>query len=151
MSSAVDFVVRHHTDAGSGGHALASVSILTIRPGRSAARPDVFAPATDVYETTDGIVVRMEIAGAVMSEVRILLDTDERRLIVRGTRHDPAAGDSRRYYNMEIQCGDFGRDIALPAAVDPEAAVARYEDGFLVIKLRKCAPPVPQRRAITID
>ena len=151
MSELPDCAATRLMAAENGGNHVTSVAILTIRPGHPRLRPDVFAPPTDVYETAGSVTIRMEIAGAVVSQISVVLDPDRRRVLIRGQRHDPAGMERRRYHNLEIQCGDFGRDVILPVPVDAGGAVATYHDGFLVVHLPKCPECPPKSRSIRIE
>ena len=99
-----------------------------------------FEPPTDVYETEEEVMVRLEIAGVDEREVDMRISEQARVLSISGVRGDPAAGQRRKYYHMEIECGAFARRIRLPVPVDGSAAVAHYSDGFLVIVLPKLKP-----------
>ncbi len=96
-----------------------------------------FQPPTDIYETPDALVVRMELAGVNPAEIELWVDEAAGRLTVRGRREDPARSEQRRYYNVEIECGEFVRIVQLPRQVAGEAAGASYENGFLVVRLPK--------------
>lgn len=105
-----------------------------------------FQPSVDVLETSSEIVVRLDLAGAKPPNVRVtLLD---RRLVVDGTRVEPAAayGHDACYLRKEIPFGPFRAWIDLPQTVAVETARARFEDGFLVIRMPKPEPP-PETQA----
>ncbi len=90
-------------------------------------------PPTDVYETDDHIVVRVEVAG--MQEDDFAIQLRGRRLSISGVRRDPGA--KRGYQNMEIRYGAFVSELELGWAVDPDAVDAVYEHGFLHVRLPK--------------
>ena len=73
-------------------------------------RPHVWRPPTDVYETEDAIVVRVEIAG--MREADFTVALVERSLLIRGVRQDLT--ERRAYYQMEIPFGEFSTEVELP-------------------------------------
>lgn len=110
-----------------------------------------FEPPTDVYETEQEVIVRLEIAGLDTTQVDLVISERGRLLSVRGVRGDPAAGQRRKYYHMEIECGAFARRVRLPVAVDDAGAVARYEDGFLVIVLPKLSRASSQERPVPVE
>jgi HSP20 family protein len=107
-----------------------------------------FAPPTDVAQTADGLLVRMELAGVSPASVEILVAEDGRLLTISGDRPHEANDGAQRYLNLEIPRGRFGRRIPLPAEVDAHSAQASYTDGFLVIRLPWKKPTV--RRSITV-
>ena len=119
------------------------VSVEPAEPLR--ARRDAFEPPTDVYETPEALVVRMEIAGLRAAELHVTLSPDNRLLTLAGRRDDPGAGSPRKYYTMEIACGEFARSIAFRSPVNADAVSATYADGFLEVTLPKLPPASPRR------
>jgi HSP20 family protein len=93
----------------------------------------VWRPPTDVFETDDCIVVKVEIAGMEKEDFSIVLDA--KTLIISGVRHDSSAKVG--YQQMEIFYGQFETAVHLPRAVDEEGIEAIYQDGFLLVRLPK--------------
>ncbi|HEX7975707.1 MAG TPA: Hsp20/alpha crystallin family protein [Anaerolineales bacterium] len=100
---------------------------------RVTVRTPVWRPPTDVYETDDRIVVRVEIAG--MREADFSIELDDRFLLIRGVRPDIA--ERRAYHQMEIRFGEFSIEVELPAPVISGEVKASYENGFLHVTLPK--------------
>jgi HSP20 family protein len=96
-------------------------------------RSNVWSPPTDIYETEDRYVVRVEIAGMREDDFEVIIE--DNILTISGNRPDSA--ERRAYHQMEIQFGKFGIAMELPAPVDAESASADYKDGFLTILLPK--------------
>lgn len=96
-----------------------------------AVRSYAWSPPTDVYETENSFVVRVEAAG--MKGTDFTLEVEGNTLIIRGVRSD--SGERRSYHQMEIRYGEFSTSVELPVNVDTDHAVADYEDGFLTILL----------------
>ncbi|HJW89355.1 MAG TPA: Hsp20/alpha crystallin family protein [Anaerolineales bacterium] len=108
-----------------------------INRGRaSLARPHVWRPPTDVYETEDVVVVRVEVAGLRDDDFSISLAG--RSLSIRGTRQD--VSERRAYHQMEITFGEFLSEVELPCSVLAEKASAEYKTGFLHLWLPKEQP-----------
>ena len=95
-------------------------------------------PAADLYETPEGLVLRMEIPGAVREELGI--DLVGQQLIIRGQRRPGPPADVRRVLLYEIAYGRFERSFHIPMAIDPEGIKARYENGILEVKLSHRRP-----------
>lgn len=93
-------------------------------------------PPTDVYETAECLIVKVEIAGMQRTDLHIALKAKE--LTISGMRQDPSA--KLGYQQMEIQYGSFESLVSLPAAVQEDAVEASYQDGFLTIRLPKAKP-----------
>ena len=108
-------------------------------------RTRTWRPPTDVYETDNCVVVRVEIAG--MEESEFTISLSDRSLTITGVRHDPLAeaeGLTLGYQQMEIRYGDFETDVYLPSAIVEDEIEATYEDGFLRVVLPKAkAQKVP--------
>jgi HSP20 family protein len=111
-----------------------------------------FRPNVDVYRTSDGpaqFVVVVELAGVAPEHLQ--LEVAERLLVIAGERRRPPADGRPSYQQVEVEWGPFERRLRLPEDVDPAAAEARYERGFLTIRLPIAAkPPDPVRVAITV-
>lgn len=102
-------------------------------------RANAWCPPTDVYETEEGFVVKVEIAG--MREEDFEVAIEDNFLIISGNR--PDSSERRAYYQMEIRSGKFEIALAIPAPTQLEMAVAEYKDGFLFVNLPKANPNKP--------
>jgi HSP20 family protein len=105
-----------------------------------------FRPAADFYETTQGLVLRLELAGVPAEAVSLSLTAHE--LVVQGCRRPPRQEDLRRFIHLEMGFGAFERRFKLPIAIDPEGVEAAYTDGILEVRLPRKAP---QSRQITVQ
>ena len=99
-------------------------------------RSNVWTPPTDVYETEEAYVVRVEIAGMREDDFEVLLENNT--LLISGSR--PDLTERRAYQQMEIRFGKFSTALNLPGPVNIEQARAEYKDGFLTIVLPKATP-----------
>ncbi len=108
----------------------------------------VWQPNTDVYETTELLVVKMELAGIAKTDLQVTIQ--ERLLIVRGHRHDPCRQRRCSFRQMEIDYGPFERRILIPPIVDADRAEACFENGFLRITLPKAEHFHPVLVAVVI-
>lgn len=96
-------------------------------------KSSIWDPPTDVYETEEVFVIRVEIAG--MREENFDVSVQNDTLYITGFRHDFPA--KRAVHQMEIRSGRFASVVRLSAPVDVEHALAEYQDGFLTITLPK--------------
>ena len=103
-------------------------------------------PNTDVYETPDALIVKMEIAGIEKNDLEITLN--DRLLLVRGHRKDPCRQRRCSFRQMEIDYGYFERRIVIPRMVDGRRVRAQFHNGFLHIELPKS--PTSEHTAVTI-
>ena len=105
-----------------------------------------WTPNTDVYETPDALIVKMEIAGIEKNDLEITLN--DRLLLVRGHRKDPCRQRRCSFRQMEIDYGYFERRIVIPRMVDGRRVRAQFHNGFLHIELPKS--PTSEHTAVTI-
>ncbi|MCC6301149.1 MAG: Hsp20/alpha crystallin family protein [Anaerolineales bacterium] len=96
-------------------------------------RSSVWSPPTDVYETDEHLIVRVEIAG--MRDEDFEVTIERHALFIAGTR--PDFGGRRAYHQMEILSGRFEIEVEITVPVDVESSTAEYKDGFLTISLPK--------------
>ena len=115
----------------------------TVMPGHRlpARRRCLWCPPTDVYETSDEAVVKVEIAGVNEDDFQISFADDV--LTVAGVRQAEEACQ-RVYQQMEIWSGPFRTEVKIPWRVDADAIAAEYREGFLVVRLPKADPQAKQ-------
>lgn len=106
----------------------------------SVRRPHTWHPPTDLYETDDKFIIRVEIAG--MNKEEFCVSLDNNILTISGVRPDMPL--RRSFHQMEILFGDFKTAAELPSPVDPDRVTAEYRDGFLNIHLPKIHPTIIQ-------
>ena len=106
-------------------------------------------PATDAYETEDGFVVQMDLAGMEPSQIEVICD--EHNLIVRGIRPERTGPGKKHFHKMEINVDPFVRRIPIAADLDPRTAEARYRNGVLDVTFKKGDRRDVQRHQIVVD
>ncbi|MCX7885687.1 MAG: Hsp20/alpha crystallin family protein [Verrucomicrobiae bacterium] len=113
--------------------------------------PAAWSPNTDVYETAEHFIVKLELAGVRREDLEITLQ--DRLLIVRGYRHDSCPHRQNRcsFRQMEIDYGHFERRILLPSPVNASNAQAHYHNGFLRIELPKVSQPGAPATTVVIE
>jgi HSP20 family protein len=99
-------------------------------------RAGVWNPPTDVYETENEYVVRVEIAG--LSEDDFQITVEDNFLLISGDR--PDVPERRAYQQMEIRFGKFETVAGIPGPVDLDSSHAEYLEGFLTVTLPKAKP-----------
>lgn len=102
-------------------------------PHQHRSRPRTWRPPTDVYETDDAVIVKIEIAG--MNPDDIAISFIDRELVVRGNRRD--VDEKQSFHCLEIPYGEFQTEVFLPGAHDDSKIEAKYVHGFLYITLPK--------------
>ncbi len=98
-------------------------------------RSSLWSPPTDVYETEENYVTKVEIAGMRDEDFDVAFANNV--LMISGYRSD--LNERRAYHQMEIRFGRFEIAVEVPVPVDLDNATAEYKDGFLTILLPKSA------------
>jgi HSP20 family protein len=93
-----------------------------------------FRPQCDCFRTDDppAITVVIELPGIEPASVEVA--AVGRSLVVAGVRERPKVPGAH-YQQVEIEYGQFQRQIELGADIDPQRATASYERGMLKIVL----------------
>ena len=90
-------------------------------------------PAADLYRTTDGWVIKVELAGVRLGDVRI--DLREDQIVVSGIRRDWLVAEGCRQYSMEISYSPFERMFKVPCSLRDAVVSTEYRDGMLLVHL----------------
>jgi HSP20 family protein len=105
------------------------------------------APAIDMYQTDDEIVVKASLPGIKVDEVQINITGDV--LTLKGeVKHEEESKD-KAWHIREQRWGSFQRSVALPTNVVADKAKAEFENGILNITLPKAEEVKP--KTITIN
>jgi HSP20 family protein len=100
------------------------------------------APAVDMYQTDDEVVVRAALPGFKADEVQINVTGDV--LTLRGEVKHEEEKKERAWHIREHRWGSFERSIGLPTDVKADKAVADFENGILTITLPKAEEVKPK-------
>ena len=89
----------------------------------------LWCPAADVYRSSDGWIVKVDLAGVKPTDVDVIIDGDLLR--ISGSRRDGTCGEGISHYQLEITYSRFPRSIE-------QASIERdYRDGLLILRLRE--------------
>jgi HSP20 family protein len=120
---------------------------LRRRLGNAASETDDFygawAPAVDIFENGDDLVIRAEIPGVDKDEVDISVRNNS--LTLRGERKREQEIDDDNAYRLERSYGNFVRSFSLPRTVDSSRISAKYSNGVLDIILPKAEEAKPKK------
>lgn len=105
-------------------------------------------PRINLYETSDHVIVCAELPGLIADKIDLRLvdnvlriEGNRQRLVFPEEYRDTISVEEVSVHIMEIDSGNFCREIRIPANVEPERAVASYRHGLLWV----IAPKTPQR------
>ncbi|MGB7069485.1 MAG: Hsp20/alpha crystallin family protein [Pyrinomonadaceae bacterium] len=92
-------------------------------------------PAADVYQTTDGWIVKVELAGVSAEDIEI--DVQGNVLYIAGCRKDKSCAIGISYQQMEITYNRFEKTLRFPTSIDGVSIDHMFENGLLIIRLKK--------------
>ncbi len=104
------------------------------------------APAVDMFQTDDEVVVRASLPGIKPGDVQISVTGEV--LTIKGETKENTDHKEKSYHLREQRFGSFERSVSLPTAVVSDKAKAEFEDGILTITLPKAEEVKP--RTITV-
>jgi HSP20 family protein len=92
-------------------------------------------PAADVYQTPDGWVIKVELAGVSEKDLEIGINGSE--LHIAGSRKDRSCAVGVSYHQMEISYSSFEKTLRFPTAIEGFEVEHTFEDGLLIINLKR--------------
>lgn len=92
-------------------------------------------PAADVYQTPEGWVVKVELAG--VSAEDIVIDIQGDVLYIAGSRRDRSCAVGVSFQQMEISYTSFEKTLKFPSTIDGATVEHNFENGLLIINLHR--------------
>jgi len=102
-----------------------------------------YAPAVDVYENGEKVVLKLDIPG--IKEEDLDIRVENQTLSVRGERTFESEEKEENFHRIERRYGSFYRSFTLPTSVDTENIGATYDAGVLKLELKKKASAQPRQ------
>lgn len=116
--------------------------------GQATGLDRVWAPAVDMYETKDELVVAAELPGLNEKEIHLSISGD--MLTIKGERQWSREVKQEQYYRGERSFGRFERTLPLPIPVQADKVKATYHDGVLTVTLPKVDEIKPKEIKINL-
>ena len=95
----------------------------------------LWCPAADVYRSSDGWIVKVDLAGVKPTDVEVIIDGDLLR--ISGSRRDGTCGEGISHYQLEITYSRFEKMIRFPRSIEHASIEREYRDGLLILRLRE--------------
>jgi HSP20 family protein len=108
-----------------------------------------WAPAMDVVEAGDHIVLKVDLPGVAEDDVRI--EVRNNVLTISGERKAEHEESRNGFHRVERSFGSFYRSMALPQGVDADSIEASFDAGVLEVRVPKPQEPKAHRIAIGKD
>ena len=116
--------------------------------GESALSETVWAPAVDIYDNKDNLVIKADLPGMTQKDIDVAVEDDVLR--IRGEKKKETEQKEDDYYRVERAYGAFERSFTLPSNVDAAKIKATYKDGVLELALPKRAEAKPKQIKVDI-
>lgn len=104
---------------------------------------NAWAPALDLYEDKDSLVLRAELPG--MKKEDIDISIHDNTISVSGERRNEKKYEGSQTSREERFFGRFTRSLKLPKQVDVSRVKANYKDGVLTVTLPKTEEAKPRQ------
>jgi HSP20 family protein len=111
--------------------------------GRTADTGRTWAPAVDVAETEEAILVRAELPGMAREDIDIELSGET--LTLRGERKFESEEKKNNLVRIERRYGKFLRSFTLATPIQTDRVSASYKDGILEVVLPKSEETRPRK------
>ena len=108
-----------------------------------------WAPAVDIYETENELVVKADLPGVNPQNLDIRVENNI--LTIRGERKFENKVNEDNYLRVERVYGSFSRSFSLANSVKTEAIKADYQNGVLTLSLPKREEAKPKQIKVTVD
>jgi HSP20 family protein len=96
---------------------------------------EIAAPAVDVYEEKDEIVLKAELPGMDKSDIEVNLSDSQ--LTLKGEKKKEEKIEEENYFRSERSYGAFVRSVELPTEVQADKVKASFKNGILEVRLPK--------------
>lgn len=121
----------------------------TFKGNSSSSTLTAWAPAVDIYETENELVVKADLPD--ISEKDIDVRVENNMLTIRGERKFDQTVKEDNFLRVERAYGAFSRSFSLPNTVNTEGIQATYKNGVLQVELPKRAESKPKQVKVNVS
>ncbi len=97
--------------------------------------PRTWAPAVDIYETDENLVLQAELPGINPDDVDIRIE--DNTLYLKGERKFEKEVKEGNLHRVERSYGTFTRSFTLPGSINVDKVKAEYKNGILTLTMPK--------------
>jgi HSP20 family protein len=108
-----------------------------------------WAPAVDIFENDNNIVLKAELPGVDPKDVEVRVE--DNTLYLKGERKFEKEVKEDNYHRIERSYGSFARSFALPGSIDSDKVEAGYKDGLLTLTIPKREEAKPKTIRINVS
>jgi HSP20 family protein len=107
-----------------------------------------FAPALDICEEADKIIIKADLPG--MEKDSVDISITDNVLTLKGERKQEKEDKGRNWHRIERSYGAFSRSVVLPGTVDRDKVTAEYKNGVLMITAPKTEAAKPKQIKVQV-
>lgn len=111
--------------------------------------PTVWQPRVDIEETDDHYLVRAELPGMKLEDIKITVEDNQ--LTIRGEKRREEEKKGTTYHRVERVYGTFERSFTLGHLVNSDRIQAFYRDGVLQVTIPKAEQAKAREIPIQIE
>jgi HSP20 family protein len=108
-----------------------------------------WAPAVDIHETDQEIVLKADLPGLNPNEVDIRVE--DNTLFLKGERKMEKETKEENYHRIERSYGSFARSFILPRTVTADKISADYKNGVLSVTMPKREESKPKQIRVNVN
>jgi len=108
-----------------------------------------WAPAVDIYENDQNLVLKAELPGFDPKDVEVRME--DGTLYLKGERKFENDVKKENYHRIERSYGSFARRFSLPGSVNADNVKAEYKDGVLTLTIPKKEEAKPKTIKIQVS
>lgn len=110
-------------------------------------RPTTWAPAIELQDENDHLILRAEIPGVEGKDLNI--EVAREAVVIEGEHHYEKRSEERGLFRSEFRYGKFQRTIPLPIPVENDKVKAEFKNGILTLTLPKAEDV--RRKIVKVD
>ena len=111
--------------------------------------PSTWFPTTDIYETDDEYVFKLEVPG--LSKEDVSVELKDNTLSIKGELKEEDELVEDNFRRLERFSGSFNRKFKLPRDVDGDKIDAALKDGILRLRIGKAEEEKAKEIAISVN
>ncbi|MBD2099547.1 Hsp20/alpha crystallin family protein [Leptolyngbya sp. FACHB-261] len=122
---------------------------VTSLTGTERSERSTWAPAVELRETEDAVVLRAEVPGVEAKNLDVQVSRDA--VSIAGEHHQEQRTEEKGLFRTEFRYGSFRRVVPLPAQVQNDQVKAEFKDGILTLTLPKAEDERRKVVKVTLD
>jgi HSP20 family protein len=107
-----------------------------------------WAPAVDIFERGDDLVLRAEVPDVRKEDLDVKVENNT--LTLHGEKRRDESVQDENYHRTERHYGSFTRSFTLPSSVDTSRILASYKNGVLEVVLPKAEEAKPKQIEVKV-